>query len=438
MSDAPPRPSPLFERIDLPNGIPLFVRPSRRFKTVVIKLHLHHALGDDATETALVPFVLRRGCRRQPSFRRIVQFLEGLYGASLSVDVLKLGERQILSFRLDVLGDRYLPRRERNVARALAFLERLVAHPVRAHGAFPAVAVAREQENLRRIIASLYDDKAEYAAQRCREVMCAEEPFRLYEYGRLERIAAITPAGLAAHHRRLLAEAPLDLYVSGDVNPARLARAAGEVFDFKRRATATLPATSPDRPVERERTVIEESDVEQGKLVMGYRTYTPAAHPDYYPLLFLNGLLGGFAHSRLFRVFREQEGLAYSAGSALERTKGLLEVEAGIAPADFERAAASVRRQVEELAAGRIDDQEMAWSLSAFEDAIRGMPDSPAGEIAVHVEQRLAGREESYEESLARARAVTKEEVARAAGRLRLDTVYFLRPRGGGRGSTRG
>ncbi|MBI3269911.1 MAG: insulinase family protein [Planctomycetes bacterium] len=420
---------PLFQRFALGNGIPLFVRESQRFKTTIVRLHIHHPLGADATETALVPFVLRSGCRRHPTFRRIVQFLEGLYGASLAVDVLKVGERQILAFQVEVLGDRFVPRGSGTVEKALAFLERLVVHPVLSGGALGVPAVVREKENLRRLIASLIDDKLAYAVERCHQVMFADEPYRLYEYGELDRISSLQAGPLTEHHRDILERDPMELYVSGDVRAHRVAAAAARLFRFRRSTPRPIPPTVVDRPVRKERTVVEEADVEQGKLLLGYRTYTTLAHADYYPLVFLNGLFGGFAHSRLFRVFREEEGLAYAAGSSLERTKGLLEVDAGIEGDDYEEAVASIRRQVEDLRAGNVTDEEMEWTRKALEDVVRGLPDSPVAEIVRHAELALHGREETHEEALERIRAVTRDEVVRVARRIQLDTVYFLRPK---------
>ena len=63
----------------------------------------------DATEIALLPYVLRHGTRAFPSLRAVNRRLEELYGATLAVDVLKLGEEQVITLRLEVVGDAFLP-----------------------------------------------------------------------------------------------------------------------------------------------------------------------------------------------------------------------------------------------------------------------------------------------------------------------------------------
>src|SRR5688500_18221901 len=86
-----------FTEIPLAPGARLWVLPDKRFKNVSVRVWLHRPLDERATATALLPAVLRRGCRRQPTIARIAEFLENLYGASYGADVSKSGERHLLA-----------------------------------------------------------------------------------------------------------------------------------------------------------------------------------------------------------------------------------------------------------------------------------------------------------------------------------------------------
>lgn len=52
--------------------------------------------------------------------------------------------------------------------------------------------------------------------------------------------------------------------------------------------------------------VIDEEDVKQGKLNIGYRTSITYTDQDYPALQVFNGLFGGFSHSKLFINVREK------------------------------------------------------------------------------------------------------------------------------------
>ena len=51
--------------------------------------------------------------------------------------------------------------------------------------------------------------------------------------------------------------------------------------------------------------------MKQGKLHLGFSTPITIYHPDYTKMQMMNGVFGGFAHSKLFMNVREKESMAY-------------------------------------------------------------------------------------------------------------------------------
>lgn len=416
-----------FETRPLAEGITLCVCPTRRFKTITLKAYVESHLGGDVTATALLPYVLRRGCRRTPTQRRIVMFLESLYGASLSVDVLKLGERQLPQFRLDVIADAYARGRQAPLRQAVDFLGRLLFHPIVEDGGFRASLVASEKENLRNFIKGLVNDPMEYANERMIETMCEGEAYARYEYGRLEEIDAIDPRSLLAHHRRLTEQNRIHVFAVGDFDADSLERMAARAFRGRRRGSSELPATVVHVPPRPPRRVIERlPDLEQGKLVMGWRTGLTLVDEGMAALAMLNGLFGAFAHSRLFRRLREQEGLAYYVETSIDKSKGILFLRAGIPFDALARAREVVEQELAAIGRGQIGKEELSMTRQSLKARIRAMTDSPARMITAHLEGILNGRTVPPEEREASIERVTAEQVAEAARRVRLDTEYFL------------
>ncbi|MGE5482324.1 MAG: insulinase family protein, partial [Bacteroidota bacterium] len=61
-------------------GVTLYMWPTAQFKSVTVKVFLHHPLGQDATETALLPRILLRGSARYPTLQSLSRRREELYG----------------------------------------------------------------------------------------------------------------------------------------------------------------------------------------------------------------------------------------------------------------------------------------------------------------------------------------------------------------------
>lgn len=416
-----------FETRPLADGVALHLCPTRRFKTITLKAYLESHLGSDTTATALLPYVLRRGCRRTPTQRRIVMFLESLYGASLAVDVLKLGERQLPQFRLDVIADAYARGRQAPLRQAVEFLGRLLFHPVVEEGGFRASIVESEKDNLRHFIEGLVNDPMEYANERMIEVMCEGEAYARYEYGRLDEIDPVDPKSLLAHHRRVTERNPIHVFAVGDFDPDAVERMASRAFHARRRETAELPATVVRVPPRETRRVVERlPDLEQGKLLMGWRTGLTLVDDGMAALAMLNGLFGAFAHSRLFRRLREREGLAYYVETSLDKSKGILFLRAGIPLDALAKARDVIEQELGSIARGEIGEEELSMTRQSLKARIRAMADSPARMITAQLEGILNGRPIPPEEREASVDRVAAGEVAEAARRVRLDTEYFL------------
>lgn len=420
-----------FKIYDLGSKITLFVQPTGRFKNVILRLFVRAHLGDDPSATAVLPHVLMRGTRKRPTMGKISAHLDGMYGARADADANKIGENHVLSFRVDCVADRHLPGKSGNVKRAMEFLAEMATDPAGNGKGLRSDYVEQEVRNQRRALEDLMSDRAEWAAQRCVEAMCRGEAYATHEMGTLEGLEKVTAASLQARHRRLLETAPIELYVAGRVDADEIAAQAEAAFRIRnRREVREVPATVVDVKVGEPRRVVEKMDVEQGKLVMGFRTGITYRDPDSTALSFFNGVFGGFAHSRLFVNVREREGLAYSAGSSLEKTKGLMMVHAGIDLKKFDKCLEVILAELESIRAGKVSDQEMEATRRAMVERTRAVLDSPARAIAGLYERRLSGRANTVEESLKEGAAVTRDDVVAAARKAKLDTVYFLTAKG--------
>ena len=205
------------------------------------------------------------------------------------------------------------------------------------------------------MVDGLINDKQAYAVWQAVKAMCKDEPFGLYKYGERNQIEQLEPQAVYDHYRRLLQSNPIDIFAVGPSleNLPELI----SLWPWQRTALNELSQVSVREDI-REQELHEKQDMQQAILVMGYRTAQRYLSPDYYGLLVANGILGAFPHSKLFINVRERASLAYYVNSSLEGSKGLLTVNAGIAPQTYGQAVDIIRRQVAELQNGSITDDD--------------------------------------------------------------------------------
>ena len=414
-------------------GVRLHLFSTDRFTTTVCRVALHRDLGPEAAATALLAQTLEAATERHPTREALAHRLADLYGAGLSVGVEKLGDRQLLAASLD-WPTRGLPGRGASLAEGLSFLREVLTRPVRGKDgvSLSSDIVATEAKNLVRSQRAIRDDKARYAVRRCLEVACEGEPYALDAEGREEDVPAATPAALAALHARLVATAPVEVFLAGDLAWAEAVAGVRTrlLWPGRTRSAAVPPVAFARPPRKTPRRLVEEDAVVQGKLAMAFRGDLDPTSPLVPAAMTIAGVLGGTTSSRFFKVVRETHGLCYYASAGWSRPKGLLLVQSGVEPANEPRVRRLVLSLLKETASGRLDPLAHEAYLALAKTRVEAMRDDRGAALSFAQEMTALGldpRPEFHFERLAR---VTKADVRRAGAKIGLEASFFLTAKG--------
>jgi predicted Zn-dependent peptidase len=409
--------------------IRIHVLPTDRFKTYAISMYIGRPLEESTvTSTAIIPFILRRGTAQYPETRAFREHLDELYGAGFGFDIYKRGNNQIVQFRMDTVDDRFMGQLKPSLLQeTLAFLGQAITQPALENGKFLSKYVNAEKQTIQNKLESIVNDKIRYAAERCMQVMYEDDPFRFNPLGRLADIATLESAGLYEQYRNWLQHAPIDLYVVGHTTLDEVATIVKEQFQVERGELFEYRIEAPQRTATEPKRVVEQLDVNQGKLNMGL--IAPFAYGDdnYSTAMVYNGILGGYPHSKLFANVREKASLAYYASSRLDGYKGNLMIQSGIEIKNYERAVDIITEQLEALRSGQISDLELSQTKAMMTNQIREMNDSPNEMIGFDFNTVLTGVERTATSVLTEINQVTKEQIQAVARKVELDTIYFLK-----------
>jgi len=409
------------------HGISFFHVKSEKFKTARIDIFVLDPLNEaNATQNALIPFILKRGCRRYPTQQELSLKLEELYGAGINVAVYKKGEYQLIHLNAGFVSDRFTVNGTKLFEKVGGLLLEILTDPVTENGMFINDYFEQERENLIQRIRSRVNNKMYYAFQRCMEEMCKDEPFAVYEDGDEESAKALTNDRLMVRYKELLSHNPVFVYISGNVSELELRNFIEKFEVIERSNIVSLPKIQVKKEIKEVRRIEEPMDVSQGKLCIGFRTQIEANSPEYYPVVIYNGILGGGVQSKLFQNVREKESLAYSAFSSLEKFKGLLVAVSGIEISERERAERIMMEQVKAIENGDITDYEMEATKKSFITGLKSMQDSQGAMVDFYLSQYLSGENDSVNSFIDKLLAVTKEDVIRVSKKISQDTVYFL------------
>ncbi|MHC4449174.1 MAG: EF-P 5-aminopentanol modification-associated protein YfmF [Planctomycetota bacterium] len=412
-------PQALFRTETLGPGFLLHHRRTKAFKTVAARLVFRTDLDDWTAARAMVPRLLARGTARLDSIAAFQTELDRLYGASLGGEARKIGERQIIQFRSDWVHDRIA---DAKLTRSMADL---MAELVHTPAPWTDAIFERERKILLDESRAVFDDKGRYARQRLVEEMCRWEAYARPAIGRENEIESLTLDDVTQAHADLIARAPADLFIVGDLTWAAAQRFARRLRLHEGRRPRRLrrpPRVAPGKV----RTVRERQEIGQAKLELGFRTSIRLWSRRYPALVLANALYGGTPVGRLFKEVREKASLCYAVSSGLERTKGLLIVQAGIDPGKYKLARRMILQQLKALQEGDIAADSLAQARAMVLSGLRSMHDSPAALIEFALERTLNRITPDLSGLEAGLLAAKPAGIAAAARSIELDTVFLL------------
>lgn len=186
-----------------------------------------------------------------------------------------------------------------------------------------------------------------------------------------ETLARLERPQVEAFHEENYGPAAGTLILVGDLDPTDAERIGNRFFgDWIGRRGGATPA-SADSPVERTTVfIVDRPGAVQSEFRIGH-VGLARSHPDFFPVLVMNTILGGAFTSRLNMSLRERHGFTYGARSVFHfrRRPGPFVVQAAVAT---DVTGPAVREAIHEMRLLR-DDGPTTTELDAARDYLAGV-----------------------------------------------------------------
>lgn len=378
--------------------------------------------GRKAADNAMGICILSDSCKKYSSIAKLNEKLSSLYGASVTSGVRKLGDLQILNFSASWINNRYAIDGEDITGEMLDIVCNCLFEPNADNGKFEDEAFKITKNELLDKIESEINNKRGYAISRASASAFKNEPVENPCYGTKEAADAVTSESAYASYRDLIETAQVEVsFIASEDNPAVQERLMQEFSKLKRNSSENnFRSLSPSKK-DTER-VSEEFDVNQSKMVLVFKT----DFADRYALKIMNMIFGETPVSKLFMNVREKLSLCYYCASRIAYSKGALIVDSGVEKENIQKAEEEILRQLDEIKNGNFTDEEMQNALLSVDNALSAVGDTPSSYSSWYFDRLCDGEFLTPEQVMEKYRAVSREDIIRAAESLKLDTVYLM------------
>ena len=413
---------------EIKKGIKLHILNTDKFKTNLVAVFLTTALKrDTVTANALISAILRRGSNTMQTQEEISKQLEELYGASFDCGIDKTGDNQVLKFYIETVNDAFLPKSNENILKkSIDDIIDIIFNPLIENNGFKKEYVEQEKNNMKQRIEGRIDNKRRYALDRCIEEMYKNKPFGLYRFGYVEDLDNINEVNLYEKYTQLIEQCKIDIFVSGNVNQeVEGIITENETIKKLEEREANYNRESEKNDV-KQGEKIEKMDVTQGKLVVGL-DINSEDEDEKYNVIIYNTILGGSANSKIFQNVREKANLAYEASSRYFRYKDNIFINCGIEISNYGKALKLIKEQIEDMKNGDFTEEEVENAKKTIISSIKTIDDEQDTAITYYFGQEMSGNKNSVEKYIERIEKISKEDILKVAGKVEMNTIYFLR-----------
>lgn len=286
-------------RVVLPNGLTLLVVERHQQPIVSVSAVVRAGEAQDPAGrsglAALTAELLRRGTttRSAPVIAGAIDAVGGSLSAEAGLESSDVG--------LSVL--------KKDLHAGLDLMADVLLHP-----AFAPAELARLKEEHAAGLQAMLDDPDQVLRTAFTATIYGGNPYGRHET--LSSLKALSRADVKAFYTRHYRPNNTFMAVVGDITPeeacVRFTKAFGA---WARKPVPQDAAPAPVRATER-RVVLVDAPLNQSYVRIGH-VGVARNHPDYFPLMVMNYILGGDFTSRLNLSIRDRQGLAYGASSGL-------------------------------------------------------------------------------------------------------------------------
>ena len=417
-----------FIRKKLDCGVYINLMETNKFKKnfVSVSFIIPHNI-ENAAFSSLLSDVLTRGTKYHPTLKDIERELDDCYGAQLSSFNTIRAESKIISVSMECLDDHYALDGERVFERSCKLLYEVIFSPLVEEGKFLSDYVESEKEKLLASIARKNNSKRHYAMNKCKRIMCKNEPYGVPSYGSVESVESIDSAALYKFYKYMLDTANVELFYVGSQSGEKVEKIFEDMFSSFKEKKYRLLSYPCAISVKETKHVTEEADYKQSVLVMGYRTGITAKSEEKYAFTLFNSIFGSGVNSKLFKIVREKMHLCYYASCVPELSKGVAFISSGIDSKNEEITKNALIEQLESVVNGDFTDDDIDDCKKALANAYKELYDSADGLCGWYLSKVIFGDDDTIEEVSQKIQKVTKEEIVNVARKMQLDTVFVLR-----------
>lgn len=405
----------------------LHIMRTDKFKTVSVEVYFKRKIEkEEITIRNFLSRMLNETTKEYNTRRAFTIAKQDLYDLSIYGEVLRLGNSSFLSYKLNMLNEKYTEKGMHE--KCFSLFSQMLFNPNINNNKFDSKSFFNVKEKIATSIKLQKENAFKYSIIHMLENMEKDSPSSYNMYGYLNDLDNITEESLYEYYQSVLNSDRVDVFIIGDISideAKKLVKKYINIKTIKKPMKTSLLESSTIRKRAKKITE-EEKSYKQSQLVLGFNLEKLTDFERRYVITIYNTILGNGPDSRLFNNVREKHSLAYTVYSGIQLSDNIMYIYAGINEEDYDKALKLIRKEVLEIQKGNIDINDIEKAINAYINSVRNMEDSSSDTVFNCFLQQVINSD-NFEEKIKKINKVKKEDIIKLSKKIKLNTIFLMR-----------
>lgn len=403
----------------------LHVINTDKFKTVSIKINFKRkCVKEEITIRSLLTYLLLESNNLYKNRRMLEIKTEELYNLKYNAFNTISGNYNIMTFEASFLNEKYT--QEGMLKESIKFLLDLILNPNVKDNKFSIKEFEMCKNLVEEQIETLKERVGTYSQIRMLEEMDSKSVISFRATGYIKDLEKITESNIYEYYKTILKSDIVDIFIIGNIDITETKNIINDLFKIN---TLKKPSQSHEVIHTKIRNKVnikkEKLDIEQSKLVMGFKLTNLTEFEKKYVMGVYSYILGGGPDSKLFKTVREKNSLCYNIGSNYSLVFNLFKINAGINSKDFKKTVSLIKKEMKNMSNGMFTEKEIKSAIMTYLSTYKEIQDNENSVLVNYITTEYL-KIDPIEIRQKQIKKVTKEMIVNVSKKIHLDTIFLL------------
>lgn len=403
----------------------VFYQKDNKFKNIILGIFLVAPIDMKYhMEWPILSSLLEKTNALYPTEQELQNYSYENYGLNISIDTYYSGTSYLFRFFSSYVNPKYLPEEIDLTEKAFKLLETTILNP-----SFTEEKLEVEKYYVKNSLLNKKNNKQKYAYQEFMKVLCQGSITEKMITRTIEELDKVTLESIKDAYSSMLTFSRL-CFIAGDIKKADVKKYFENLklphSNYNYQNLIMYEKLIPSEAV-LPKEVIVDDPTKSSILYIGYKTNTYYFDDDFYVFGVLSMILGGSSYSETYQKIREEQSLVYYVDCSYDKRRGTVVFSMETSKENYDQLINTLNAIIHDYQSGKINERIMELAKMEIANMLNRENDRESSVCNGLYDELDHIKPLSLDEVLKKYLSITKEDIIRAANKMKLDTIYFLR-----------